>query len=299
MRGIATAGVATMALLMLLSTPLSAQSDDDKLKNLLQELDSLIEKGEKQNLADPWFLQDLQALSSRYSEVWPVVLLDHRFDSKSTLPKAPWEVRQGDMKMDWSRGLRSRVEIAGNTQAGTRKTDKEVAGELIGSLLNQALGGKSSQNTQTAIDPTTPAIAVAPVAISNAFQLSVEVTTRAMPDDELGSLAIGVTQGGTAGYRLLLTPKADAGAAFELLAVSSRGTSRLVASGETATVLTDDQPFTLTLSRRPDGAMTAALGEQEVFAAQDQSFRSAFDGLVIANRGGDYAVRTVTVRGTQ
>ena len=127
-----------MALLCVVSAPLAAQTGDDKLKTLLQDLDALIEKGEAQKLADPWFLQDLRGLSARYGEVWPVVLMDHRFDSKGTLPKAPWEVRQGQMKMDWSRGLRSRVEVASAGQTGAAKSDEEVMGEIVGSLLGQA-----------------------------------------------------------------------------------------------------------------------------------------------------------------
>jgi hypothetical protein len=290
------AGLGGLALLVLLSAPAAAQSEDEKLEQLLEELDALIDKGEKQNLADPWFLQELEALSSRYGEVWPVVLFDHRFDSKGSLPKAPWEVRQGQMKMDWSRGLRSRVEVAPTAQAGS-KSDKEVVGEIIGGLLGQALGSKGGQ-TATA-DPTTPALALAPVAVSNAFQLQAEVTARAMPGDDTGGLELGVYQGSNAGYRLLLTPKAEAGAVVKLLAVSSRGTSRLVASGEAAELPADDLPFTLTLSRRPDGAMTAALGEQQLFAANDQSFKTGFDGVLIANRAGDYAVKWMTVRGTK
>lgn len=274
--------------------PAIAQDSDEKLDKLLDELDALIDKGEKENLADPWFLQDLRALTGRYGEIWPVVILDHRFDSKGSLPKAPWEIRQGQMKMDWSRGLRSRVELP--AQAGA-KSDKEVAGEIIGNILGQALGGKGGQTASA--DPTIPALALAPVAVSNAFQLQAEVSTRAMPGDDQGGLELGVYQGTDAGYRLLLTPKPQAGAVVKLLAVSSRGSTRLVASGETAEAPADDQPFTLTLSRRPDGTMAAALGEQQLFAVNDLSFKSAFDGLLIANRAGDYAVRSMIVRGTK
>ena len=293
MRTILRAGLGGLVLLAVLAAPVAAQSDDAKLGQLLEELDALIDKGENQNLADPWFLQDLRALSSRYGEVWPVVLFDHQFDSKGTLPKAPWEVRQGEMKMDWSRGLRSRVEVA--VQADS-KSDKEIAGEIIGGLLGQALGGKSSQTTTA--DPTISALALAPVAVSNAFQMQAEITTRAMPGNDQGGLELGVYQGSSAGYRLLLAPKDGAGMLAKLLAVSSRGTTRLIGSGESTEALPDDQPVTVTLSRRADGAMTAALGEQQLIAANDQSFKSAFDGVLIANRAGDYAVKWMTVRGT-
>jgi len=286
-------------LLFLLATPLAAQTDEDKLKNLLQDLDALIDKGEAQKLADPWFLQDLRGLSARYGEVWPVVLMNHNFDSKGSLPKAPWEVRQGQMKMDWSRGLRSRVEVAAAAQTGAAKSDKEVMGEIMGSLLGQALGTKSSQSGQRPLDPTTPALAQAALAVTNAFQMQTVISLRAMPGAERGALELGVTQAGNAGYRLVMVPKAEGGAVFTLIAVSARGGQRVVDSAEVTEAIADDQPFTVTLSRRPDGVMAAAIGERELFAASDQSFRSGFDGLLIANRGGDYAVKSMTLRGTQ
>lgn len=295
MRRIVTAGLAGFALVCLQAPPLAAQSDEEKLETLLQELNALIDKGAAENLADPWFLQDLRALTGRYGEVWPVVLLDHTFDSKGTLPKAPWEVRQGEMKMDWSRGLRSQVQ---RPAAGESKSDKEVVGEIIGGLLGQALGTKGSQGSQAA-DPTVPALAKAALPVSNAFQLRAEVTTRAMPRDDEGGLELGVYQGTNAGYRLLYVPKAEAGAVISLLAVSARGTTRTVDSAEIEESLADDAPVTLTLSRRQDGTMAAALGEQELFAVNDTSFKSGFDGVLIANRAGDYAVRSMSVRGTQ
>ncbi len=296
MRGTLKAAAGGAALLLLLTTPLAAQTDEEKLKSLLEELDTLIDKGESQNLADPWFLQDLRALSDRYGQTWPVVLMDHRFDSKGTLPKAPWEVRKGEMKMDWSRGLRSRVEA----KAGQSKTmsDKEIVGEIVGGILGKALSGKDSQRSQT-VDPSTPALAIAELPVSNAFQMKAEITTRAMAGDTQGALEMGVLQTGNAGYRLVLTPKADRTAVVTLYAVSQRGTERVVESADYTTAIADDAPLEVTLARRPGGQMTAAIGEQELFSASDRSFNDAFTAILIANRGGDYAVRQLTLRGTK
>ena len=295
MRCVVKTVVSAGTLFLLLVTPLAAQTDDDKLKSLLQDLDALIEKGAAQKLADPWFLQDLRGLSARYGEVWPVVLMNHQFDSKGALPKAPWQVRQGEMRMDWSRGLRSRVEAA---SAGAAKTDKEVMGEIVGSLLGQALGTRGTQGGQRPVDPTTPALAEAALAVTNAFQLQAEISQRSIPGADRGGLELGVTQAGRAGYRLVMVPKPETGAVFTLIAVSARGSQRVVDSADYAEAIAEDQPYRLTLSRRPDGVMSAAIGDHELFAASDQSFRSAFDGLLIANRGGDYAVKSLTLRGT-
>lgn len=292
MRGFAKAVTSGLLLAMVWAAPLAAQTSDDKLRSLLQELDALIKKGETQNLADPWFLQDLRALSERYGQTWPVVILDHKFDSRDSLPRAPWEVRRGQMRMDWSRGLRSRVEVSSTAKA---RSDEDVAKEIIGGILSQALGG---QQTQSA-DPAEPALALAPVAVSNAFQMTAEITGRALPGAEKGGLELGVYQSGNAGYRLLLAPRAEGGATVTLLAVSSRGTTRVIDSAATTANLVDDTPVKVTLSRRQNGLMSAAVGDQELFSTSDQSFRDAFGGALIANRGGDYAVKWMTIRGTQ
>ena len=129
--------------------------------------------------------------------------------------------------------------------------------------------------------------------------MQAEITARDMPDADRGAFELGVTQAGDAGYRLVLMPKAEGGAVVTLIAVSSRGGQRVVDSAEVDEAIADDQPFTVTLSRRPDGVMAAAIGDSELFAASDQSFRDAFSGVMIANRGGDYAVRSMTLHGTQ
>jgi len=291
MRGLTRIAATGLVLLVISAAPLAAQTSDEKLKTLLQELDALIKKGETQNLADPWYLQDLRALSQRYGQTWPVVILDHKFDSRDTLPKAPWEVRRGDMRMDWSRGLRSRVEVSSTAKA---KSDDDVAKEIIGGILSQALGGKQSQSA----DPAEPALALAPITVSNAFQMTAEITGRSVPGAEKGGLELGVYQSGNAGYRLVLVPKAAGGATATLLAVSTRGTTRVVDSADTTVNLTDDQPVKVVLARQPNGLMSASLGEQELFAASDQSFRDAFGGVIIANKGGDYAVKWMTIHGT-
>ena len=109
----------------------------------------------------------------------------------------------------------------------------------------------------------------------------------------------GANQTGNAGYRLVLVPKAKGGATFTLLAVSSRGTSRVVDSADYSGAVTDDQPLTVTLSRRAGGAMAAAAGDTELFSTDDNSFNDPFKGAMIANRGGDYAVKWMTIRGTR
>ena len=271
-----------------------AQETDDRMGELLRELDSLIDRGAEQGLADPWFLDDLRALSARYGETWPVVLLDHRFDSQGSSPKAPWQIRQGNMKMDWSRGLRSQVERGGGAQD---RSDEEVVGEIIGGLLGQALG--TNQNQQASPDPSEPALALADMRVTNAFQLEAVVSARPLQRSAGGGMELGVYQGSNAGYRVMLEPGEGSGGVISLVAVSSRGSVRDLASATFERDVLNDEPFTLLWSRRPDGAMSVQLADQPLLSVADRSFQDPFDGLLIGNRGGDFAGRQITVRGTQ
>jgi hypothetical protein len=264
------------------------------MQELLRELDSMIERGEREGLADPWFLDDLRSLSGRYGQTWPVVLLDHRFDSQGPLPKAPWSVRQGNMKMDWSRGLRSQVQ---RPSGGQRKSDEEVIGEIVGGLLGQALGTPSNQASSP--DPSEPALALASLRVTNAFQILALVSARSLAGATEGGLDLGVYQGENAGYRLALEPSGEEGGRLALIAVSSRGSVRPLAEAEFKRNLLDDQPFEIQWSRRPDGSMSVQLAGEPLLAVSDSLFRDPFGGLLIGNRGGDFAIRQITVRGTQ
>ncbi|MBB4285373.1 hypothetical protein [Roseospira goensis] len=291
------------ALVVALSAPPAlAQSAQERLDALLGELNALIDQGRARSLADPWFLDDLAALTTRYGETWPRVLMNHTFESQSGTPKPPWQVRQGRMQVDWTRGLRSRVEIPATepgqpSSGGARNED--VVGAIVGTILEEALGTRRSQPAAPAVDPTAPALAVADVRVTNAFRIEVEMSGRAVPRAGDGGFEVGVFQPSNAGYRLVLTPNADGqGGRLNLLAVSSRGSARVVDGAAVTVPLLGDDPFTLVWSRRPDGRTTVAINGTDLGTTQDRTFGDPFSGVMIVNTGGDWAVRRITIHGT-
>jgi hypothetical protein len=300
MRRLAPVGLAVIAAL-LVAPPALAQSAQEKLDALIGELNAMVDQGRARSLADPWFLDDLAALAARYGQTWPRVILDHTFDSQSGTPKAPWRVQQGRMQVDWTRGLRSRVDIAepraGQPSAGAR--DEDVVGAIVGTILDEALGTRRSQPAAPAVDPTAPALAVADIAVTNAFRIEVEISGRAVPRAAQGGFELGVFQPSNAGYRLVITPNADGqGGRVDLLAVSSRGSARVI-DGTTVTVpLLSDAPFTLVWARRPDGRTTVSVNGTDLGTTADRSFNDPFSGVMIVNTGGDWAVRRMTIHGT-
>ena len=67
--------VIAIAILMAVHTPASAQygsptEDDNRTQRLIDELKGLIDKGESERLADPWYLRDLRGLVQRYDWPW-------------------------------------------------------------------------------------------------------------------------------------------------------------------------------------------------------------------------------------
>jgi len=294
--------------LVLLVTPARAQEPREKLDALIRDLNTLIDKGAQRNLADPWYLDELRGLSRRYSETWPRLLMDHTFDSQSGTPNAPWRVRQGRMQVDWTRGLRSQVETAAThpAQDSSRPSDEEVVREIVGGLLGQALGtqerGRNRPQQQAAErpDPSKPALAVADLSITNAFRLKAEISGRDMPGAEDGGLELGVFQPSNAGYRLVLKPAGGGGnrGQVDLIAVSGRGSARLIDSARIEVPILKDQAVTLVWSRNPGGRTTISINDSRVISVDDRTFNDPFSGVMVVNTGGDWAVKWMILHGT-
>jgi hypothetical protein len=279
-----------------------AQAGDSD-KALIDELRTLIERGEKERLADPWYLKDLRALVDRYDWPWRVRILSEDFSARGPQPPAPWQVTAGEYLIDWRHGLRSVIEPPPQAQTGTtgqKQSTEEAVGALIGTILQQSLGG---QQTGTATQPANPGYAAvkAPVAISNAFAIELELNARALPGLVDGRFEFGPYQGAqaSAGYRLAYTSNPSQGTpGWELLRLSSRGTSTLELHDQPLK-LEDQQGHTLVWTRDTAGAMAVSLDGQELFQVTDRSFRDPFDGFALINSGGDYALRRITIDGTQ
>ncbi len=292
--------------------PATAQ-EPDQLRSLIDELNVLLDKGEKERLADPWYLRDLRSLVSKYDWPWQKRLFSDDFSAQGPAPAAPWKVTAGEFLIDWRHGLRTVVEPPQATQAQPQTQEKkklsqeEVAGQILGSILNQALGTKQQKQqqaeTQQASQPASDpgfAAAVAPVRITNAFALEVELTARKLQGQTSGRLELGPYQGANAavGYRLVINHEEQYGRTrLELLRISSRGTATLEFYDQPLP-LADGQPHSLLWTRDRSGNMTVSFDGREIIAVSDRSFRDPFDGLAIINSGGDYAFRKLVIDGT-
>lgn len=275
---------------------------EDSTGDLVRELNNLLEKGEKERLIDPWFLRDLRNVIGRYDRPWSQVLLRDDFSARGPQPDPPWQVTAGEFLIDWRHGLRSVVEQGSAEQAapsGSQETsEKDIGKALLGALLQGALqGGSQNGATQQQEPAQTAGFAAvqAPLALSNAFSLEMTVSLRRTASGAVDGFEFGPYQGANAGsgYRLSYVAADNS---LQLLRVTARGVATIDGARLSAS-LTDEQPHRFTWTRDRDGAMTIGLNGVDVIAVKDRSFRDPFDGLAILNRGGDFAVRDVTVAG--
>ena len=285
------------------SGPAAAQADaaagDPQMKGLLKELKDQFDRGERERLIDPWYLRDLRKVLGRYENPWDKRLFSDDFSGRGPQPAPPWQVTAGEFLIDWRYGLRSVIEAPAPVQQ--RKSNQDSVKNLFGQLLQQGLQGQ--QNQQQAAAPAAPtyAAAIAPVRITNAFSLRLELTARLVQGVAEPRFEFGPYQGAnaSAGYRLAYSPGARAGAAsLELLRLSSRGGISTLELTDKPLKFEDGKSHVIEWSRDRGGHMVVKVDGAEVINVTDRSYRDPFDGIALVNGGGDYAIRSITVDGT-
>ena len=287
------------------SGPAAAQADtaagDPQLRALLKELNEQLDRGERERLIDPWYLRDLRKVLGRYENPWDKRLFSDDFSGRGPQPAPPWQVTAGEFLIDWRYGLRSVVEAPAPAPAPERKSEKDPVKQLFGQFLKQTLQGRQDQ-PPAAPPPAAPsyAAAIAPVRITNAFSLRLDLTARLVPGVAEPRFEFGPYQGAnaSAGYRLAYTPGARAGApSLELLRLSSRGGVSTLELTDEPLELEDGKSHVIEWTRDRGGRMVVKVDGAQVMEVTDRGFRDPFDGIALVNSGGDYALKSITIDG--
>jgi hypothetical protein len=277
---------------------------DQQLENLIKELRDELKRGESERLIDPWYLRDLRKVLRRYENPWGKRLFSDNFSGRGPQPDPPWRVTAGEFLIDWRYGLRTVVEPPPvRQQQQTQSSDKDQMKQLFGQILEQALqgqqGGQGAEQPPPPADPGFAAV-IAPVKVTNAFALRVELTSRMVQGSAEPRFEFGPYQGAnaSAGYRLAYRPGVSAGqASLELLRLSARGGTSSIEVYDMPLKLEDGKDHVIEWTRAPGGHMVVRIDGAEVMNVTDRSFRDAFDGVALVNSGGDYALKSITIDG--
>ncbi len=295
-----------------------SQNEETRLRALTQSLQKMLDKGERERLADPWFLKDLRDLVDRYHRPWSRMLLSDDFSARNRRLRKPWNIVAGEFRLDWRHGLRSVVYPRRHrysqerenreTNAPTTRSGSDPVQQLLGALMNQALQGGRRSETGTAEDERhrkrrrgpRAALIQAPIAISNAFAMELEVTSRALEGAAATRFAIHLYQGeeARAGYRLVFSLGGDGSKpAMRLLRGNPWGGTAMMDFAKSPIRLDPDRPSRIIWTRGLDSKMEVSIDGARMIKVIDRGFNDPFDGLAIVNREGDIAIRRIRIDG--
>ena len=265
--------------------PNAATAQNGDLDAFVKKLNALIDEAEKARAADPVFLRDLRALAAGVNNGLPKTVLDDSFSDGDYTRNPAWEVLSGAYFIEAGWGLRNKI-LQSQPQTATSKSSsgEEFAKVLLGTILKQAAGVKDTQGA------TENTIATR-VAISNAFAVTFEMSSW-LADSHFEA---GVFQGkdAKAGYRVVY----ESGKALQLHRIGASG-SNVVQTSATTLTLEDKKYHTVEWTRGADGTMTVRVDGTEYLRVVDRGFSDPFDGLRFSDKGDDFIVKRVTVKGS-
>ena len=284
-------------------------ADADRTQALVDELKAMIEQAERDRLADRRLIWDLRDLARRYEVPWRVELFRDDFRDGNYQRSPAWQVDSGRWIVDRSLGLRSTVyprerkrEPTSQSQSTQQDRQQDLAGQVLGALLQQALKGQDSASQQqrreqpAAQKPAErdgPAVIRTAVRISNAFQLRIDMSSW----QNAGRLEIALPFAADSRARYALIYRVNKAPGLRLVRNTRDGNSVIATSDGTVT-LEDNRLHTIEWTRDHFGEMVVIVDGQEAIRASDRYYNKNFSGLVLVNRGGDYGIREVAIRGT-
>lgn len=287
-----------MTLLFATAQAFSAESNNQQLQDLVDQLRELTDKARQQRAADRWLLNDLEDLINRHDWPWRNELLTEDFSDGNYDQNPAWSVITGQFWVDGRLGLRSRSKAAQPeaTPAEPRERQQDLGKALLGALLQEALRGKADE--PAAQEPlergNEPAEIQLPLQIPNVFALQLALSAH-NPPGETGQIEFGLYQGseGDTGYQLIM----QLGERSSLELVSRiNGRTRVIESVAMDNI-DDGQSHAIEWRRDPAGQIQVSLDQNPLVTVRDNSFRYPFRQLSIRNQAGDFAVASITLHG--
>lgn len=267
---------------------------DPQVQELIGRLNAITDQAERTRGAKPNVIKSLRELAASYDRPWHTVLLRDDFRDGDYTKAPAWQVSQGEFWVD-SQGLRSRpkADAPAATQQGTAN---DAAFAILGSVLNRMQQNAGSQQQAAAPIKVNPAEIFIPVAITNAFDLRMNVAVLDGSAPFLFGPYLGTDR--NTGYRLVYSPSPHNGrGTLELMRLTGRG-SVVVDQASAPVNLEGAALHVIEWTRTRQGEMVVTVDGKQAIRTTDAGVRDAFSGLTMTNLGGDYAVREISVVGT-
>ena len=255
-----------------------SSTSDAALATLVDDIRNLADSAERRRAAKPWVIDELRQLVDPYTARREVVILEDAFRDGDFTRNPPWEVVSGSFRVDPQYGLLSFVST--RFSAGDIDSTESLPGAILGAILDQANPAASS-----------PARIRVRADIPNRFEIGMQVYSF-LDTGQIEFSTLSAPNG--QGYRLVLRPGAAVPA--ELHKVTSRG-HIVVATYQRPITWAEGKAHDIRWHRDGNGTMAVLVDDSELFELRDDSVGGGFGVFSITNRGGDFAVRRVTISG--
>jgi len=279
-----------MSLLVCCSVPIQlfAQPPTDRTQQLVKELKTLTNQAERNRAADRRFIDQLRDLTNRYDRPWGNRLIFDNFKDGELQRNPLWFSNSRNFWVTPSIGLRTQVQLAQIDRMVDKPSTEQL---LLGMLLDGTMKNKQANPTAAA----TRADLSTQADIPNAFAITIHISS--LGRDQRGDFEWGVYQGQNmeSGYRL--SYQGGSKPSLKLLAYH-RGATTIIDQFNRDRLLEDGHTHKITWQRTANGLMRVMVNGQRLMQVRDQSYRDHFSGLVMTNRGGDFAIRSISVSGT-
>ena len=256
---------------------------------LVEELSELTDEAERTNSASAGVISELRDLIRRYSRPWEELIVSDSFEDGNYTQNPRWTVVSGTFEARYGELISRHNPPAANISERPQDFGEAIFGAVIQGLAGvpQAQGDGVPEQAQIQLNAEVP----------NAFAAAV---TLQINNAQRGGFEFGLGRGPSASGYLLSVAPATPGAAetASLLRVSNIG-SAVVERVELPSNVTDGQDHTFELTRDSSGEMAILLDGTELARVRDVAIRDEFDRFVFVNSGGEYAIQSVEVYGSE
>ena len=271
------------------------QSSDDRLENMINDLDLIIDEGTKARAAHPGFLQDLNSIIDRYRIPDKLVLFSDDFADNNFSENPVWIVGQGTFDIDSYGSLHSSISVsrpAADEQTEEADSDEDRNLRILLGVLNE-LRKNGEKEEEPEKKREAKAVISSAAAIANSFNM--EFSFRS--DSDWGSTSIGVTkdEDPQSGYHLVYRASPADDRPMQLIKYRYGKPYIIDEVHENSPDLDDGADHQVRFIRAANGDMIVSVDNREVMRTADLSYRDDFSGVMIINNGGSYSYDNIEI----
>jgi len=269
----------------------AAESDQQALTDLLNNLDQKIKDADQRRVANPKFLEELRALVKEYRAKIRVVFLSEDFSDGDYYNNPEWVVNSGTFRVTKNRRLLS--EAAAETKSTPSAPAEKEKTTPLGGILKDILKTPTEEEKTPSTAPAAEEAQIYTLAsIGPAFEVDLMLVSRSTR----GFMEL-VLLGGDENvpyYRVIYRPSSSRERPIEIVRERD-GKSFTIDAAQQYVSLDDNVPHRIQWIRDSQGRMRILIDEKEVLSTYEFYYQRNFTGLAFVNRGGTYEVGPIIV----